>query len=53
MTPMEWGLLGYAIANAALEYWLGRTDKVKAGSTVEAILNGAKTVLSLVFKKKA
>lgn len=24
----------------ALEFWLGRTDKVKAGSVPEAILNG-------------
>ncbi len=51
MTPMEWGLLGYTVASAVLEHWLGRTDKVKAGSTAEAVLNGAKTVLSLVFKK--
>ena len=53
MTPLEWSLLGYTVVNAALEYWLGRTDKVKAGSTAEALLNGAKTVLSLVFKKGA
>lgn len=28
-----------AIAWAGLEYWLGKTDKVKAGSTVELALN--------------
>lgn len=31
-------------AYAALEYWLGKTDKVKAGSVVEAVLNGAKAI---------
>lgn len=35
-----------------IEYWLGKTDKVKAGSTLELVLNGAKTVLSLVKLKK-
>lgn len=31
-------LVGVA-AYAALEYWLGKTEKVKAGSTVEAVFN--------------
>lgn len=35
-----------------LEYWLGKTEIVKAGSTLEAILLGAKKLLSLVFKPK-
>lgn len=30
-----------------LETWLGKTDKVKAGSTPEALLNGTKKVLAL------
>lgn len=29
-----------------LEYWLGRTDKVKAGSILESVLNGLKSILS-------
>lgn len=33
-----------------LEYWLGKTDKVKAGSTLELVLNGTKTVLAAVCK---
>jgi len=37
----------------ALEYWLGKTEIVKAGSTLEAILLGIKKLLSLVFKPKS
>lgn len=32
-------ILGVAVY-AGIEYWLGKTDKVKAGSVVEAIANG-------------
>ncbi len=37
----------YAIygAHLLLEYWLGRTDKVKAGSTIELVLNGINALL--------
>lgn len=38
--------LGYLIA----EYWLGRTDKVKAGSTLELGLTVAKKVFAAVRK---
>lgn len=37
----------------ALEYWLGKTEVVKPGSTLEAILLGAKKLLDLVFKPKS
>lgn len=30
-----------------LETWLGKTERVKAGSTPEAVLNGIKKVLAL------
>ena len=31
-------------AYAAVEYWLGKTDKVKAGSLVEAVILGVKSI---------
>lgn len=34
-------ILGIA-AYAALEYWLGKTPKVKAGSAIELVLDGVK-----------
>jgi hypothetical protein len=52
MTPVEWQLLGGAVCYAVTEYWLGRTDKVKAGSVLEAVLNGVKTVCSKFLLKK-
>lgn len=33
---IEWAIA--ALGYAALEYWLGRTDKVRAGSVLEALL---------------
>jgi len=36
----------------SLEYWLGKTELVKPGSTLEAILMGIKKILDLVFKPK-
>lgn len=35
-----------------LEFWLGRSEYVKAGSTLEAILNGIKKVLEVLGIKK-
>lgn len=39
-----WGVIQVVgpIAYMVLEYWLGKTDKVKAGSVIEAVLNVAK-----------
>lgn len=34
------------------EHWLGKTDKVKPGSTLEAILNFLKAIVNLTLKKK-
>lgn len=41
-------ILGIAVY-AGIEYWLGKTDKVKAGSVVEAVANG---VMSIFGGKK-
>jgi hypothetical protein len=36
-----------------LEYWLGKTDMVKPGSSLEAIMMGIKKLLEMFgFKKK-
>lgn len=35
-------------ANELLEYWLGKTDKTKAGSKVEMLINGVKAL----FRRK-
>ena len=35
----------------AVEYWLGKTDMVKPGSTLEAILNGLKYLLEMLKPK--
>lgn len=39
-------------AYSALEYWLGKTDKVKAGSALEAGLLGLKYVLGVIVRDK-
>lgn len=51
MTPVEWTTLIGVMGYSCLEYWLGRTDKVKAGSLLEAILLGAKSALRIVARK--
>lgn len=40
---IEWALA--ALGYAALEYWLGRTDKVRAGSVLEALALVARSLL--------
>ena len=34
-----------------LEHWLGKTSKVKAGSTLEIVINFLKMVVKLILKK--
>lgn len=34
------GMAGYTV----LEYWLGKTEKVKAGSVIELVLHGLKYI---------
>lgn len=53
MTPVEIGLaVTGGLCYVGLEYWLGKTDKVKANSTLEAFLHGAKFVCSAALKRK-
>jgi len=35
-----------------VEYWLGKSELVKAGSTIEAVMNGVKKVLEVLGIKK-
>lgn len=51
MTPVEWSYVAGA-AYAALEYWLGKTDKVKAGSVLETVFLGVKAVAGIFLAKK-
>lgn len=51
MTPVEWGVVASGLCYVGLEYWLGRTTKVKAGSVVEALLNGTKAVCVAILKR--
>lgn len=48
LTPYAPYLAGAAYA--LLEYWLGRTDKVKAGSTIELALRTSAAALSMLKK---
>jgi hypothetical protein len=49
LSPM---LIGGLLLKEGLEYWLGKTDKVKAGSTLEVIINLVLSALSLFTSKK-
>ena len=42
------GTLGYMV----LEYWLGKTDKVKAGSTLEVVVNILKYLKPKIVKSE-
>jgi len=44
MTPVDLIYPALTLAYMALEYWLGKTDKVKAGSLIEFILIAMKAV---------
>ncbi len=50
MLPVIWPYAA-GLIYAVTEYWLGRTDKVKAGSVVEVVLNSVAAVAG-AFKKK-
>jgi hypothetical protein len=51
MTPVEWSVVAGA-CYVGLEYWLGKTDKVKAGSALEAVLLGVKSVCGFFSTRK-
>lgn len=44
--------LGLAIAFMLLEYWLGKTQRVKSASTVELILTAIAVFVIARFKKE-
>lgn len=50
MTTAAW-VVAYA-AYAALEYWLGKTKRVKPNSAVEAIFCGAKSAAGFILSRK-
>ncbi len=35
-----------------IEYWLGKTEKVKSGSTLELVIRGVSKLGNLIFKRK-
>ena len=37
-----WVVVGFYVLDKSFEYWLGKTDKVKAGSMVELAINAVK-----------
>jgi hypothetical protein len=49
MTPVEIAVA--TVVYAGVEYWLGRTDKVKAGSVLEFVLLGLKGAASVFVGK--
>lgn len=49
---MNAGLAAAWLAHVALEFWLGRTERVKANSVLELLLNGASYALNLLFEGK-
>lgn len=42
MDPIIIGKLVGTLSYMALEYWLGKTDRVKYGSVIEAVISGVK-----------
>jgi hypothetical protein len=49
MMVVDWPVIAGLALYMGVEYWLGRTDKVKAGSALEAVLL---TVKAIVAPKK-
>jgi len=41
-----------ALCYSALEFWLGKTNKVKANSALEAILKGGGLLISIMARRK-
>lgn len=52
MTPDHWAILGGLAAYAGLEYWIGKTDRVKSRSVVEFALSVGKSALAIAFRKR-
>lgn len=45
LTDKTWMLVALFVADKVLEFWLGRTDRVKAGSALELILNSLRALI--------
>lgn len=41
-----------SIAQALVEYWLGKTSKVKSASILELVLTGAAAIAVLILRRK-
>jgi hypothetical protein len=50
MGPLGWGILGACYVG--LEYWLGKTERVKPNSALDAVLRGAKAVCGILLTRK-
>lgn len=52
MTGIDWPIIAGIAIYAGLEYWLGRTDKTKSGSVLEAVGHGLKAAAGIFIKTK-
>lgn len=53
-TKGQWIVFGvFTVHNLLTEYWLGRTDKVKAGSQLELFINIAASIIGRLRKDKS
>lgn len=52
MSHMQWAGFGLWLVHAAVDFWLGRTNKVKSNSLLELILVGIAIVFTLVYIRR-
>ncbi len=45
-------MVALKLLDGGIEYWLGKTDKVEAGSIVELILNAIRALIKTVTRRK-
>lgn len=50
---IEWPIIVGIALYSGLEYWLGKTDKVKPGSVIEAVGYGIKAAAGTVLSSKS
>lgn len=52
--PNHWAVIlsGLGLLHLVFEYWLGKTTKTKANSTIELVLIAAVTVTAFLWKVK-
>ncbi len=44
-------MIALKVLDGSIEYWLGKTDKVKAGSVLELVLNGLRALIKIVSRR--